>query len=271
MRAIRSVRADGLSSPISIPALSCARARSSSAGVSPSAARRSSSAVELAELADLVGAGAGIEGDLAGVLEGAGLGEDRVAEPALLAQLLEQPRRHAAAERGRVDLRRIGRLVAHARAFEGHREVHLLEVALLAALAAGEAGRGHRSRRAAHQPAEERLGRGAQLVGIDGAGGGDDDPLGTVVLGDEAREIGAAEARDPLGGPEDRAPEGLAGIGRLLQPVEDDVVRGVERLADLLQDHPALDLDSGTSNSGFSTMSARISSPRPTSGSSTRA
>ena len=40
-------------------------------------------------------------------------------------------------------------------------------------------------------------------------------------------------------------PNGWSGIGRLLQPVEDDVVRGVERLADLLQDHPALDLDVG--------------------------
>ena len=50
---------------------------------------------EFGELADLVRAGAGVEGDEAGVLVGAGLGEDRVAEAAPLAQLLEQPRRHA--------------------------------------------------------------------------------------------------------------------------------------------------------------------------------
>ena len=102
---------------------------------------------EPGQLADLLGPGAGIERDQPGVLVGAGLGEDGVAEPAPLAQLLEEPRRHAAAERGRVDLRRIGRILAHAGALEGHRHVHLLEIARLAPLAAGEARRQHRQRR----------------------------------------------------------------------------------------------------------------------------
>ena len=123
--------------------------------------------------------------------------------------------------------------------------MHLLEVARLAALAAGEAGRQHGQARPARQVAEEPLGRGAQPVGVDGAGGGEDHPVRAVVLGDEAREVGAAEAGDALGRAEDGAAERLAGVGGLLQPVEDDVVGRVERLADLLQDHPALDLDVG--------------------------
>ena len=35
----------------------------------------------------------------------------------------------------------------------------------------------------------------------------------------------------------------MIGIGRFLQPVEDDVVGRVERLPDLLQNDAALDLD----------------------------
>ncbi len=62
---------------------------------------------------------------------------------------------------------------------------------------------------------------------------------------DEAAEIGPAEGADALGRPEDGAAHRLVGERRLLQPVEDNVVGGVVRLADLLQDDAALDLDLG--------------------------
>ena len=119
------------------PSSARARARARPA-IMPSAARRSSSMVSSASSRIWSRAGAGVERDQPGVLVGAGLGEDRVAEPAPLAQLLEQPRGHAAAERGGVDLRGIGVVVADARRLEGERDVHLLEIARLAPLAAAK-------------------------------------------------------------------------------------------------------------------------------------
>lgn len=59
----------------------------------------------------------------------------------------------------------------------------------------------------------------------------------------EAAQMVAPERPHPLGHAEDRAADGLVGIGHLLQPVEDDVVGGVQRLADFLQDDAALHLD----------------------------
>ena len=75
------------------------------------------------------------------------------------------------------------------------------------------------------------------------AGGGQDHLPRPVAFGDKARQVGLGKGGHPRGLAQDCAADGLAGIGDLLQPVEDDVVRRIQRLADLLQDHAALDLD----------------------------
>ena len=98
-------------------------------------------------------------------------------------------------------------------------------------------------RPAALQPAEQAFGGAADPLVIDRAGGAEDHLVRAVMVGHETREIVLAKARDPFRGAEDGAPQSLTGIGGLLQPVEDDIVGRVERLADLLQDHAALDLD----------------------------
>ena len=75
------------------------RARSSSASVTPSAAsRRSSSPITLHRLVHVVRPRAHVEADLAGVDVLAGERVDGVGQAALLAHLLEQPRRAGAAE-----------------------------------------------------------------------------------------------------------------------------------------------------------------------------
>ncbi len=161
----------------------------------------------------------------------------------MLADLLEKPRGHAATEGGREHLRGVDVVVAIAGAFEGQRKMHLLERFDDEFLAATEARGFDHVRRAALQVAEELLGLGDELVVVDCARGREDHLLGRVVLGDEAREVRLGKGAHTLRGAEDRAAQGLFGIGLFLQPVEDHVVGGVEDLADFLQDHAALDLD----------------------------
>ncbi len=110
--AMRSARADGLSSPMTSPALVWARARAISASSKSRGGAGQLVGGQVDQLADLVAAGAGIDRHHAGLGPGRALREDGVAEAALLARLLEQPRGHAAAERHRRDLRRVVVVVA---------------------------------------------------------------------------------------------------------------------------------------------------------------
>jgi hypothetical protein len=128
--------------------------------------------------------------------------------------------------------------------------MHLLEIAQLAPLAAREARGQLRRGRARGQPPEERLGRIDKARVIDRACGRKDHAPRRIVPLHEAAEIGRLEPRDILGRPKDRAPHRLVGKGRFLQPVEDDVVGGVERLPDLLQDDMPLGLDLGRVEGG---------------------
>jgi len=93
------------------------------------------------------------------------------------------------------------------------------------------------------QLAHQVLGLPQDRVVIHGPRRRQDQPFGPVMRRREGPEILAPERRYPLGRPQDRAADGLPGIGHFLQPVEDDVVGRIQRLPDLLQDHPALDLD----------------------------
>src|SRR5690606_28724562 len=149
---------------------------------------------------------------------------DRIAEAPLLADLLEEARGHAAAERGRIDLRGVEVGVPHARGLEPEREMDLFEVLHLAPLAALPE-RGLEALAADRgEIAEGDLGGPHHLVVIDRAGGREDHLVWPVMLADEAGEVLAPEGRDPLRRAEDGAAERLAGEGGFLQPVEDDVV-----------------------------------------------
>src|SRR3546814_6199256 len=70
---------------------------------------------------------------------------DRIDQAALLAHLLEQARRHAAAEQRREGREDVVVIVEVADAIEAEQQMDLLEVALLAAIAA-PVGRGERKR-----------------------------------------------------------------------------------------------------------------------------
>ena len=96
-------------------------------------------------------AGRGMDAEDAGVGEAPVEGIDRVAEPALLAHFLEQPRRHAAAEDHRKHLRGIE--VAHmiGAALEAEDDLRVHQVAVLA---------DSRRRHSAHIAAERAVGRG---------------------------------------------------------------------------------------------------------------
>ncbi len=76
------------------------------------------------------GIGAGIEPEKAGVGIGRMEGVDRVAQPALLAHFLEQPRRHPAAERVGEDLQLEQRQVGLRHALQRQRQMRLLEFAM---------------------------------------------------------------------------------------------------------------------------------------------
>ena len=104
-RAIWPARAAGLSSVISRPARSWARARFTSLSVIVVGRAFELVDDDRHQLVDILRPGRGVDAEDAGVGEAPVEGVDRVAEAALLAHLLEEPRRHAAAEDRGEDLR----------------------------------------------------------------------------------------------------------------------------------------------------------------------
>ena len=79
------------------------------------------------DVVELVGQAADRDAHDAGVGVVAGEGEDRVGQPATLADLLEQPARGAAAERGVEDTQREAAVVVAVGALHAEHEVDLLE------------------------------------------------------------------------------------------------------------------------------------------------
>jgi hypothetical protein len=71
---------------------------------------------------------------------------------------------------------------------------------------------------------EERLRRAADRVVVHGPRGTEDHLTGPVMLAHEGPQVPLAEGAHPLDLAQDRPPQGLVGIRRLLEPVEDDVV-----------------------------------------------
>ena len=97
--------------------------------------------------------GAGIEAEHPGIHIGRVERVDRVAQAAQLADLLEQARRHAAAEHIGEHLQAENRRIALRHAFEGERDVDLFEIALLDEGAARESRRPGRSGAGPMKPA----------------------------------------------------------------------------------------------------------------------
>ncbi len=118
----------------------------------------------------------------------------------------------------------------------------LLQIALLAQLAALVAGGLGLARVLVREIAEQLGGEIDQLVMLDLAGRGQDHPARPVIAPHVVDQRGARHRRHGLGRPQDRAAERLAGIGGLLEQVEHQVVRRVLDHADLLQDDLALAL-----------------------------
>ena len=125
--------------------------------------------------------------------------------------------------------------------------MHLFEVLVFTPFAAAKGRRLHEFRCPcdSRDRAEKCLSLCNDRIVIDGTGSREDHLARPIVFSDEALQITAAEIADPLGGAKDRAAQRLIGIGHLLQPVKDDIVRGVERLPDFLQNHAAFDFDFG--------------------------
>src|SRR6266480_5352732 len=82
-------------------------------------------------------------------------------------------------------------------------------------------------------------------VVIEIAGRGEDHARGAVMLAQIAHYRLTRQLANDLGTAEHRTPHRLLGKGALLEIIEDDVVRRVVRLTDLLQDDGALALKLG--------------------------
>ena len=182
--------------------------------------------------------GAGIEPEEAGV----GIRRveciDGVAQSALFAHLLEQPRRHSSADRVGEDLQREQRQVDLRHPFERQRQMRLLEFAMHhpgTALAERGRLRLRRGRRIEtrktlrhfldHAPVIDRACRSHHHVGA------------AIMRGEIAAERIAAEALEGLGGTEQRTAHRLIRVTQLVEMLEHDIVGSILRGADLLHDH----------------------------------
>ena len=85
------------------------------------------------------------------------------------------------------------------------------------------------------------LGEPHHLAVVDIAGGGDDDLRPAIMCIEEAPEIAGGVRADRFRRAEDGAADRLVRKGRLLEELEDPVLRHVVRGADLLQDDMLLE------------------------------
>ena len=228
--AARSARSC-LPSDISSPALSCARARCSSSAVSPSRSRRISSHSAGISSAGLVLAGAGIDAEHAAVAIGVGEGIDRIDEAALLADLLEEARGHAAAERGRHDRGGVIIVIGEGEAGEAQQDMRPARDRALARDRRRHSARARSARRLARGRCEKaRCARSTiapciEIAGRDQHHAG----RGVVAPGCSSATVVAVDAADDLGAAQHRPAHRLIGKGALLEQIEDDVVGRVVR------------------------------------------
>ena len=121
--------------------------------------------------------------------------------------------------------------------------MRLLKRFQLAHFTAAEFGSIHVEERFGGHVAEQLFSKAHDLVMVHRPSGGEDHLVGAVMLADKARQVFAAEIRHAFGRAQNGAPDGLVGVCLFLQPVKDHIIRRIQRLTDLLQDHAALHLD----------------------------
>ncbi len=161
------------------------------------------------QFGDLAFAGAGVDAEQAAVLERRGKRVDRIHQSALFANLLEQPRRHAAAQErrkqhGRVIIR-IG--IAHGGEPEDH--VHLVEVAFFAEFPALVRRVIEPRRRTARQVGEMLLDQIENFLMAQLAGRGDDDVAVGVVAAHVSGQHRPRHVPDRLLRTQNRSAKGL--------------------------------------------------------------
>ena len=229
-------------------------ARRSSSSVRPcSATWCELVAADLEHLGHPARLAAGVDAEHAAVGVGGGVGVHRVGQAALLADLLEQPGAHAAAEGGVEHAERPAALVGAGQA--GHAE-H--DVGLLGARGrgsrrgprcgwCGRRSRGAAGTASASRSAPARSKARADLAYdrgvVDVAGRGDDQVGRVVVLAVEAGDLVAGQRVDGLDGAEDRAAERGVAEQRGGEQVVHLVAGVVLGHGDLFEDDAALGVD----------------------------
>ena len=180
--------------------------------------------------------GAGIEGEHAGVDIRHVEGVDRVAESAVLAHFLEQPRRHAAAEHTGENLQVVQLLVAHRQSLQGQCDMHLLEIARLDPGAAAETRRFGRRCGRTDEAGEAFLGFGDDSLVLDGAGGSHQHVGRAIVACEVGAQARGIERAHRLWCAENSAAERLARERGFVQALEHQIVGRVFGGADFLHD-----------------------------------
>jgi hypothetical protein len=228
------------------PDLSRALARASSGAVGRFGQRQDLARDQPRRLRGLAGGGAGVDAQHARVLIGLGEGVDVVGETPLLANMLEQARGHAAAQR--LGEQPKGEIVGieHAHARKHQHQVRLLQPAHLRRSAAGE-GRRRRvlAQAGAGLIAEPLLGQAQGFVLVQGPGEADGHAFGAVEHGAPRPQTAHGRGVHALHRPQDRTAQRSAPEGARLCQVEDIVVRRIGGLGDLLGDDALLPFQLG--------------------------
>ncbi len=236
-----------------MPPLSWPCPRRSSSGVTPSVAKRSSSVRTTSRTAvSFDGQAADGDRERAGVGVVRGEGVDRVRQPAVLADLLEQPRRRAATQGAVEDPERVAALVGAGQSIDAEHEVDLLERPahhdLTRRRTAQPPGTPHRHRHRVGVVEEARAGeRLADLPHhgrvVQVAGHRDDRVRSGVVRAVEATHLRAGQRLHRLDGAGYRPAQRGGTVARRREQVADHVVGVVVVHGDLVEDHLALRLD----------------------------
>ncbi len=199
------------------------------------------SALQLAEdhrhqLADIARAGGRMNAEHAGVGEAPVEGIDRIAEPAALAHLLEEARRHSAAEHGGQNLRGIEAFRGIGAALEADDDLRLHRFARLAHVAASVDGRHRRRTGVAAKRSEAFVRQLHDLLMVHRAGRRQHHLRSAIMAGEIGIQHGRTGGAHRLWRAEDRASDRLGRIGGLGEQVVDAVVRRIQRRPDLLHD-----------------------------------
>src|SRR6185369_15674893 len=170
-------------------------------------------------------------------------GANRVSEAALLAQLLEQARRHAAADSLDEDRQRRQPRVGCRHPRQGERPMRLLELTAVITDAARELGASDRHARPILHIAKQLLGAVQHRTWIDLATGGEDQPRGNELSLNPVQAIVARGGSKSFLTAEHRAAKRLAVERSFEQMLMNEIVRRVVDLAKLRQDDLLLALE----------------------------